>query len=680
MAAIPAFLIILFLPSVGSRYKLDIEPVNKNFAQYSYVDLNSDDISETVRSGKGIPYFHIIVQDNNFRVFDQWNFKDSLDADLADFFFGNYDNDSYKEIYAFTYKDDSLFLNINEFFETDGIRLDRIFITKISLVNKKITSNVWPAGFFDLTGDGKGELYFCIQTGFGLEPRLFYSFDIVKKELKVSQFTGVICQLPEMVDSDGDGKPEIFGLMSASGNYNSPVPFTDKSTWFMVFNEMLGFEFPPVEFPGLTNELRIKNYKNGKLSEYVLTHNTGSADSSVLKPRIMVFSLDGKKIRERLFTDFGLTRYTNMVVLNHRNTDRIYILGNSFLEINDKLETINKAASFFNTDFNIYLQDVNLDGENELLLYSYSIEELLVYNASLEKLADVKIRLTGYPVKFSKLLSKDQENKLFLSTKEEGYFLKLKKNNYFFLGYSVYPGIYFLIFFFILLIRKITTWQIEQRESLKQRLVTLQLQGIKSQLDPHFTFNTLNSIASLIYLEDRQAAYDYLNKFTQLLRGMLNDAERIYRSLSEEVEFVTTYLDLEKLRFGEKFNYVIETGVGITMKEQVPKLVLQTFAENSIKHGILPRDEGGLIKIRIDRENDYIKLTIEDNGIGRANSAGHSTSTGKGLKLTGEFYDILNQINKRPIIHKITDLYDESGVSAGTRVEVWVPVEDQGKR
>jgi len=170
-----------------------------------------------------------------------------------------------------------------------------------------------------------------------------------------------------------------------------------------------------------------------------------------------------------------------------------------------------------------------------------------------------------------------------------------------------------------------------------------------------------------------------MNKFTQMLRVMLNDAERLYRSLGEEIEFVITYLDLEKLRFGNKFNYFIDIREGVTQKEQVPKLVLQTFAENSIKHGLMPCSDGGVLKITVMREDDYLKLSIEDNGIGREKTSGRSTSTGKGLKLTGEFYDILNQMNNRAITHTITDLYNEKGESAGTRVDVLVPVDPSGK-
>jgi len=254
--------------------------------------------------------------------------------------------------------------------------------------------------------------------------------------------------------------------------------------------------------------------------------------------------------------------------------------------------------------------------------------------------------------------------------------LDLKQNKSIYLGYLAYPGVYFLILLFIILIKRINTLQVVQKESLNRRLVTLQLQAIKSQLDPHFTFNTLNSIASLIYLEDRELAYDYMNKFTHLLRGLINDAERIYRTLGEELEFVTTYLELEKLRFGERFNYEIHIGENINQREQVPKLVLHTFSENAIKHGIMSRSEGGILKINIEKDKNSLILSIEDNGIGMAKAEGHTDPAGKGLRLTGEFYDILNQINKKPIRHFIIDLHDENGNSIGTRVEVWVPVEE----
>jgi hypothetical protein len=676
LAAIPAILIMLFLPPLGTKSRLQVDTVDKSYSSNVYTDLNSDSISEVVRAGKGVPYYNILVLDNDMRVYDQWNLKDTIDMNMSDFFFGNFNHDRYKEIYIFTYSGDSLFLNINEFFDHDGIKSDHIFITKIRLVNKKVTSTVWPAGFFDTNNDGKDELFFSIQTGFGLEPRRLYSYDIVHRKLKSSKLTGVICQWPKMVDSDGDGRPEIFGLMGASGNYKTWVPFSDWSTWLMVFNDSLNFEFPPVEFPGLTNQLSINYFNSKTFRGYVVSHYTGSADTTVLKPRIMLYSLDGKRIRERLFSDLGLHGFINMLVLKNKNADGIYLLGNELLELNDQLSVINKAKSPFTSYFSYYNIDIDFDGEDELVLYSAAEEKLVIYNAALKKIAETKLKGIDQIFRFSYYSSKEHEKKIFLNAGGgHGYFLKLKRNDYYYLGYLAYPGIYLLLLLFIILIKRINTLQVVQKESLNRRLVTLQLQGIKSQLDPHFTFNTLNSIASLIYLEDRHLAYDYMNKFTQLLRGLINDTERIYRSLGEELAFVTTYLDLEKLRFGERFNYEIKIGEGVSQSEQVPKLVLHTFAENAIKHGIMSRVEGGILKIRAEKEKDYLILSIEDNGIGMARSEGQSTSTGKGLKLTGEFYDILNQINKRPIEHSFIDLYNETGDSIGTRVEVWVPVD-----
>jgi two-component sensor histidine kinase len=681
LACLPTILVIIFLPSFGSKYKLSVKPEGKLSGQSVYADMNSEGISELVYSAKGLPYYYIAVKDNNFHIYDQWNLADSLDPLLSDFFIGNFDHDRYKEIYVFTHKEDSLFLNVNEILEHSGTKQERMFITKIGYLNGQVTSVLRPAGFFDENGDGKDELYFSISSAFHTGPRKLYCFNLVDKSLKSSGFAGNICINPKMFDADGDERPEIFGTLTASGNYRTNVPYSDSSTWFMVFDDHLNFKFPPTEFPGFANSLEINAYKNGTTRGYVLVHWVGGADTTVLKSRIMIYSPKGKLVRYRLLSDLGCYKYVYPFIFDHGHSDRIYLVENKIIELNDQLEVVRKTRLPFHSPFTPYQVDINDDGEDEFLIYSGEEERLIAYSGGLQKIAEQRIKTPDALWKFSQYISGSHEHKLFMSSGDSGYFLQLIKKPYYHLSFLAYPGIYFVFFLFIVVIKRINTWQVEQKESLKRRLVTLQLQGIKSQLDPHFTFNTLNSVASLIYLEDREAAYDYMNKFTQLLRGMLNDAERIYRSVREELDFVITYLDLEKLRFGEKLKYNIEIGEGVSQDEQVPKLVLHTFAENAVKHGIMPGAEGGTLKIRIEKEKDYLKITIEDNGIGRERAEGHSTSTGKGLKITGEFYDILNQINKKPIKHLITDLYNESGDPAGTRVEVWVPVDiEQDKR
>lgn len=401
LAALPAIIIMLFLPAIGLRYTLKIEEEGKQFKNEVYVDLDSDGISEVVGQGKGDPYYHVIVLDNNHRIYDQWNFRDSLHPRLSDCYFGNYDNDSYEEIYVFSYSNDSLFLNINEFLDPEGVRQDRIFITRLKIVNNTITTILYPAGFYDVNHDQFKEFYFSLTTGFALEPRFVYYFDIPNNDLKSSQFLGVNCHFANLKDVDNDNKPELFGFMSASGNYKTPTPLSDHSTWLMVFNEQLDLEFPPVEFPGLTNKLNINSYSVSGFRGYVLNHNTNSADTSILEPRIMIYSLDGAKIKERLYTDFGFNSTVSLNVLNSEIGDRIFILEKELLELNEKLEIINKIESPFNSSYETYVEDIDFDSEKEFFLFSESEGRMVVLRSNLQVLAETKLDSTESGLTFS---------------------------------------------------------------------------------------------------------------------------------------------------------------------------------------------------------------------------------------------------------------------------------------
>lgn len=679
LAVIPAIVVLFFIPRLQSKYRIVAENHGTRYANTVFEDLDADNITEMVRSGKGVPYHHIIVHNNENYVYDQWNLQDETDPDFSSFFFGNYDNDRFKEIYMFTFKRDSLFLNVNELLESSGTKINRRFIIRIGFIDDRVTSTIYPAGFYDVNGDGLNELYFSITTGFGLEPRRVFYYDIASGNLVSGDFAGMTCQLAKLADADGDGRPEMFGTTTASGNYKTITPFSDQSSWLMVYDENLQFKFPPVEFPGFTNKLDVRPLKFNDFRGYLLLHYTASADSSVMRSSVMISSIDGKITRKKLNSELGLDY--NQLWSFVPGEGRIFLGLNKLIEIDTGLNVVNILEPPFKSPFMCYAVNADLDGEEELILYSPDEEKMLIYDSKFEYLAETSMKGDPYKMTFSHMVKQDGSHRLLVSSADNSYFIYFERNRYFILGYATYLGVYFLFVLFIAGIRRITVMQMGQKQSLKQRLITLQLQGIKAQLDPHFTFNTLNSVASLIYLQDRQAAYDYMNKFTSLLRSMLNDAERIYRSLGEEIEFVTTYLELEKLRFGEKLEYSVSKGNGITGKEEVPKLVLHTFAENAVKHGLMPRPEGGILKITIEKENDYLRIEIEDNGIGRAASQGQTTSTGKGLRLTDEFYEILNKVNKRPIRHTIKDLYSETGDPAGTRVEVLVPLNvDEIKR
>jgi len=676
LASIPAVLLTLLLHPIGSRYDLEIDSAGKKAGNTIYADLNSDSISEMILAGQGIsPYYFITVRNLDYNIYDQWNLADSVNPMISGIFFGDYDHDRKKEIYIFTYKRDSLFLNVNEILQPSGTRIQRQFITTVGYSNGQVAASVMPAGFFDENGDGNDELYFSISSSYRLGTRRIYYFNLAGRSLKSSPSYGSIILFPRMADSDNDGRPEIFGFMSASGNYPANVPYSDSSDWLMVFDDRLNFKFPPVEFRGFANGLSTQPYYNGKFRGYALSFSRNGTDTTVMKSRIMLYSADGKLLKYRNYEEFTNLAYPTPFIVKSKPSDRIFVISDKFYELNDSLQVIRKTEFPFRSPVISYTEDADGDGEKEFLLFSEKEKKLAIYSSSMTELTEKEFEPADTFWKFYPYWSKRHEYGLSLTSGEESYLLKMRRNQFYLFGYLVYPLLYLCIFLFIVMIKKISAHQTRARESLNNRLITLQLQGIKAQLDPHFTFNTLNSVASLIYLEDRQAAYDYMRKFTELLRSMLNDAERVYRTLGEELAFLTNYLELEKMRFGNKFDYQIEIGDRISRQEIVPKLVLQSFAENAVKHGIMPSETGGKIKILIEREKDYLKLTIEDNGIGREKSAGQSNSTGKGLKLTSEFYDILNSINKRHVSYQITDLYDISNKPSGTRVEVWVPAD-----
>jgi ligand-binding sensor domain-containing protein len=230
---------------------------------------------------------------------------------------------------------------------------------------------------------------------------------------------------------------------------------------------------------------------------------------------------------------------------------------------------------------------------------------------------------------------------------------------------------WFLILLLILTFLLIRGFFVEQkRKARKEReLMELQLKTIKSQIDPHFAFNALNTVASFIYAGEPDVTYDYFTRFALMIRNILNDNEKISRPLRDELEFVRNYLELQKIRFKDKFEYIVNVDDSISPDTQVPKMIIQTYAENAIKHGLMHRPKGGLLKIDVIKDGLCIRISVEDNGIGRAKASELSTnSTHKGLKIIEQIIELYRKLYYTDIVQEIEDLTDENGNSTGTKV------------
>lgn len=229
---------------------------------------------------------------------------------------------------------------------------------------------------------------------------------------------------------------------------------------------------------------------------------------------------------------------------------------------------------------------------------------------------------------------------------------------------------YFAIRYRILSVRK----EEQQKAAFEREALELKAEALRAQMNPHFIFNCLNSIKSLIQKDRKQHAVTYLTTFSKLIRNQLNNAQREI-SLHEELETCRLYTQLEALRFGTKVICEFEIDEGIdTYLLHVPPLVLQPFIENAIWHGILPKD-GGKVKVSVSRNDKYIQCAIEDDGIGRELSLHNKSQTSvtyqsKGMKLVQGRLNLQNSINNHGGTVELIDKKDAHGNSLGTLVIV----------
>lgn len=218
--------------------------------------------------------------------------------------------------------------------------------------------------------------------------------------------------------------------------------------------------------------------------------------------------------------------------------------------------------------------------------------------------------------------------------------------------------------------------QKQQEAEFKSKVSDTEMKALRSQMNPHFIFNSLNSISDYISKNDPLAADRYLTKFAKLMRLILENAEQKEVPLAEDLKALELYMQLEALRMNHKFTYEINTDESIDLEAtMVPPLILQPFVENSIWHGFANKKEDGKIIISVKREGtDMINCIVEDNGIGRKSSEFVKTiSQGNekkslGLKITQSRIEILNKIKNSKAAVEFFDL------SQGLRVEVKLPL------
>lgn len=225
---------------------------------------------------------------------------------------------------------------------------------------------------------------------------------------------------------------------------------------------------------------------------------------------------------------------------------------------------------------------------------------------------------------------------------------------------------------------------IKRSETIKsafaEQKADLELKALRAQMNPHFVFNSLNSIKHYILTNNPFKAAEYLTDFATLIRSTMQNSSEKVISLSAELEHLFLYIQLEQMRFRHKFDFncTVEPDVDADTTV-IPPLILQPFVENAIWHGLMHKKEPGFIRIYIKKENAMVVCTIEDNGVGRSkakllNSKSATSYKSMGMGITKNRIEIYNKLQKQGITIDLGDRIDQQGEMCGTIVTICIPV------
>ncbi len=238
----------------------------------------------------------------------------------------------------------------------------------------------------------------------------------------------------------------------------------------------------------------------------------------------------------------------------------------------------------------------------------------------------------------------------------------------------------FIIFVLLILLIRYQFRRIKRKATIKnqfeRQLAEARLSALTAQMNPHFVFNALNSIQHFIADSDKENALRYLSKFAKLIRMVLHHADKNTISIANELTMIQLYIELEVLRFSNKFTLKIVVSEAISQDLTfIPAMLIQPYVENAIMHGLLNKEGNGDLEVTMEMQNKLLLIRIKDNGIGRVAAAKikqskHIINDSMGMKLTAERMKVLSNLKQFTIAIEVDDRYDSAANPIGTLVTI----------
>ncbi len=666
LATILTLVLIGVLPYYFSKYHLELvdTELNKDSRIY-YQDLNNDGLSEKIQ------YYHNSIDRACYMIFasnndliDQFNFRGVIpNLSSKTLWFLDLNGNGLNEIYNITQRMDSVFLNVQEPFIENGLNQKDIFIDKVSPYDNSYKVVV-SSEAFKIRDNEENGIVFSLNTGFAANPRHVYSYNPYSRKVIKSDHLVNVSVPVTIQDINADGVQEVILRNHASDNYIDTI-FTkrsDKSTWLSVLTSDLDFLFKPIEFQikaGL-HVLPLKQKQDIKLLVCLNSKRKGERADT-----FFVFDDKGNKEREleiepidigNLFIDDKNER----IIRSDRQKGLIYIYDYSL----DKIST--KELSYSG---NLY--QIKLKHFSEMLWIQYNLnqKQIVLYQSNFQYPVVAKI-----PFELNKPLIGAKENidmsQIHIWQNGKSYLLEYKENPLFAMQLGIYILLYLGMLLLVCLIQQGQHIRLEKQRAIEIEIAELQLKTMKNQVDPHFVFNAINTISEMTLMDNKLEADALISRFSGFMRDTLRHSDKITTTLQEELNYVENFINLQRLRLNNSFDYEIVVAEAVDTTFKVPKHVLFTYVENAIKHSLAIMDYG-FLKIEAKLKNTELQLIIEDNGSGFKAGNSNVKGTGNGLKIMDKIFALYTKRYNRKINRTLMDLSEISNKS-GFRVEILI--------
>ncbi len=681
LLALPlAIIIILIVPAPAYKYKVHVisqEYIAKPDIQIFYHDLNGDGVDEEVEFylnvAKGQAAFKVVQPDGC--NYEQWNFPGYYEANSERYFCADLTKDGFPEIYVFYYHDDSVFMGAVQPYPNKKIFFLKKFITCINKRAGKIDFAVINFQTSDMNNDGEEDLIFDVVAGFSKQPRKIFIYNPVIEKFRSSRSVGAKLGPLVIADLNYDSSPEIYCATSASGNIHDSLrfPYNDYSSWFMGFDNHLSFLFTPVRLDRYPLSGNINLFKNSKGNEFIAT---AAYDYNEKKYRL-AFYVAGGKVYSRfsfpLSYSFVKNGHTYFKPIQYHGQPYIFLCNkNGIFYLYDEYFHFKKVKTKLAGQTLDFAGDINGDGRTEYIFRSGTSFRYTITNQNFKTIATFRANFKPeiYYYKWGIVHQANHKRFLYKQNLRTVVLFSFEPDYNYYLKYPLWVLIYIVLVFILWFTQHMQKLQTQRKQQIEETINTLQMKTIRSQMDPHFMFNVLNGLASNIAQGKQEQSYNYILRFSKLLRSMMDKTERIDISLEEELAFIKNYLELEKFRFKEDFIFEIKVTENTDLNQRIPRMLVQLLVENAIKHGL--RNKEGRKKLSIDiKQNDgNTVIVVEDNGIGRKVASKIPSGSGKGLKLIRELIALNRKTGGNNITLYYKDLYNSDGNPVGTQAVV----------